>query len=353
MTKGKVFVALSGGVDSAVSTYLLKKDGYDVTGVYMKGWTAPDVECRESEDRQDAARIAATLGIAFQTLDTSKAYETLVLQPFLHDYAQGLTPNPDVLCNSHIKFGVFADYARKNGADVLATGHYARIIGGNILNGKDPNKDQTYFLWQTPKEVLPILRFPIGDLEKSEVRRIAQEATLPVAEKPDSQGVCFIGELDMQTFLRKRIPTRKGDILDEQGNVLGLHDGVPFFTRGQRHGIGISAPEPYYVAERNITNNTITVVEGREHPALHSQSIVVGQLHWLSDTPPHGELFAQIRYRGERHPVRLETCGEGVLQFTAQGSPFWAPEKGQSLVLYEKQGEDYMLLGGGVIHEYF
>jgi len=352
MIKGKAFVALSGGVDSAVSAYLLKQEGYEVTGVYMKGWTAPDVECRESEDRQDAARVAATLGIAFQTLDTSKEYERLVLEPFLRDYENGLTPNPDVLCNSQIKFGVFADYARKNGADVLATGHYARIVDGKIRSAKDAQKDQTYFLWQTPQDVLLMLRFPIGELEKSEVRRIALEAGLPVAEKPDSQGVCFIGELDMVEFLRRRIPSKKGNIIDEHGNIIGEHGGVAFFTRGQRHGIKLSAPLPYYVAERNIQENTITVVEGREHPALFSRSVGVVNMHWLLSTPPGSNIYAQIRYRGERHPVRLVSCENDVLKFEAIGDPFWAPERGQSCVLYEKQVNDYMLLGGGVINQY-
>lgn len=353
MSKGKIFVALSGGVDSAVSAYLLKQDGYDVVGVHMKGWTAPGVACSESEDRQDATRVAAKLGIPFYALDTADDYERLVLTPFLRDYAGGLTPNPDVLCNSQIKFGVFAKFARDSGADAIATGHYARIKDGMIINGKDTKKDQTYFLWQTPLSSLPMIRFPVGDLDKSEVRRIAQEAGLSVAEKKDSQGVCFIGELDMPSFLRTRIPSVSGDILNEQGKKIGEHDGVTFFTRGQRHGIGVSAAEPYYVASRDIKTNTLTVVTGRDNPLLMSDGVVLSSVHKLNDLSMEKDVYAQIRYRGERHAVSVNSKTDGTMLITTTNNKFWAPERGQSCVLYKKEGGDFVLMGGGVISEYF
>ena len=267
-TKNKVFVGLSGGVDSAVSAALLKKDGYDVTGVFIKAWTPPGYPCAWKEDRRSAMRVAAILDIPFITLDLEKEYKKEVVDYIIAEYKIGRTPNPDMMCNKEIKFGHFLRFALKNGADYVATGHYARneLRGVNyeLWEGKDKNKDQSYFLWALTQDQLGHILFPIGHLQKKEVRKLAEKFGLPQATRKDSQGLCFLGKVDMKEFLSRYMPQKRGDVLNEKGEVMGHHNGALFFTIGERHGFTITKKTesrvPLYVASKDVKKNTITVI---------------------------------------------------------------------------------------------
>ena len=350
----KVLVGLSGGVDSSVSAALLVQKGYTVIGGFIKNWSdSKDLwtgECAWRGERRDAIRVAAKLGIPLLTFDFEKEYRARVIDELFRGYEAGETPNPDVLCNEAIKFGLFLEEAKKIGADAVATGHYARIKrdwrgNAHLLRGKDPEKDQSYFLYRVSQDALKQSMFPIGHLRKTEVRKLAKKLDLPVAEKAESMGICFVGKLDMEEFLRKKIPSKPGEIVDEKGQSLGMHRGLDAYTIGQRGGILLSqGGDPWYVAKKDIAHNRLIVVQGKDHPALFASSATIHDLHWTlgkSKKTPF-ECEVQVRYRQE--PVQARATGEDELHLTFE-RPVKAVAPGQSAVLY--RGEE--CLGGGVI----
>ena len=366
----KVFVAMSGGVDSSVAALLLQKEGYEVIGCHMlcadstyysqsrsSGIEHPRFAerigtgiCKQAqEDKQDAMRVAAKLGIPFMTFDFRNEYREKVYEYMVREYAAGRTPNPDVMCNKEIKFGIFLEKALALGADFVATGHYVRkfkVQGSKfkILEAKDKNKDQSYFLWTLTPEKLKYCLFPVGDYLKSEVREMAREAGLPTAQKKDSQGLCFVGKIDFQEFLREILPQREGAVLNSRGEVLGRHDGAHFYTMGQRHGLKIGGlPEPVFVARRDVQANTLVVAEEKA-PELYQKEISVGDLNLLRGLPEKVE--ARIRYR---QPKQKASLFEIKNQKSKIKIIFEVPQRGvasgQSVVFYG--GEE--LLGGGII----
>jgi tRNA-specific 2-thiouridylase len=343
-----VFVGLSGGVDSAVSAALLKEAGYTVVGVFIKIWQPEFIECTWERDRLDAMRVAASLGIAFKEIDLSTEYEKGVVSEMIASYQKGETPNPDVACNRKIKFGTFAQWARENGADIIATGHYARTrqeFGtAQLLRAKDENKDQSYFLYQLDKNDLLKTIFPVGEMTKGEVRQKARSLGLPVAEKHDSQGLCFVGDVSMRDFLKRFIAVESGDVQTALGTTIGRHDGAALYTLGQRHGFtvdGVIAQKPLYVTSVNTKTNTITVSENKIDAA--SIRIGVRDLHWVGKLPTLPvRVFAQTRYRETPVPILIERLdADVVIRFDEPhiSSP------GQSIVFYDGD----ICLGGAVI----
>jgi len=336
----KVFVGMSGGVDSSVAAALLKEQGHNVTGVHMICWEG----CENNEDKQDAMRVCATLGIPFLTFDFRKEYKQAVFDYMVREYEAGRTPNPDVMCNKEIKFGIFLQRALSMGADYVATGHYVRLENGALKIAKDLNKDQSYFLWTLTQDQLCHALFPIGDYLKSEVRELARKFNLSTSEKKDSQGLCFVGKVDFLDFLKSSLPVRVGSVLDTAGNKIGEHEGAHFYTIGQRHGLGIGgSAEPLYIAEKDTARNTIVVAKGRVDPALFSSELIVHDVHWISGVAPEFPLncLARIRYR---QPLQKCTVtNKEKLQFQ---EPQRAVAPGQSVVFY---GEDGAMLGGGII----
>lgn len=358
--KPTVLVGMSGGVDSSLSAAILLEQGYQVVGGFIKNWSDSKDnwtgECQWRGERRDAIRVAAKLGIPLLTFDFEAAYREKVVGELFRGYAAGETPNPDVLCNEAIKFGLFFDEAKKLGMDFIATGHYARIATdehgiAHLLRGIDPDKDQSYFLYRVPQQALRQTLFPIGELRKSEVRALAAKFDLPVAEKPDSQGICFIGKLDMQDFLHTRIPPVPGDIVDEQGAIIGHHQGIESLTIGQRQGIQVSKGEdPWYVADKDIEHNRIIVVQGSDHPRLYKKTAMVKDMHWTRGTETRTQFECDVQVRYRQQPIKaiatLMLSGGNIqsvqLHFM---EPVKAIAPGQSAVLY--QGEE--CLGGGVI----
>jgi len=358
-TKPRVFVGLSGGVDSAVSAAILKKD-YDVTGVFIKVWSPDFLPCTWREDRLDAMRVAAFLEIPFITLDLEKEYKKEVVDYMIKEYKAGRTPNPDVLCNKEIKFGAFYEFARKEGSDFIATGHYAQKKEYKIKNNehryslcesKDTAKDQSYFLWNIKQEQLGHVLFPIGNKVKSEVRGLAEKLGLPNAVKKDSQGLCFIGKVDMKDFLKHFIAEKKGSVLDSEGNRIGTHDGAVFLTIGQRHGFTVAnkktASVPHYVISKNIMKNTVTVsaLNPSDVAELGKTTCKLSQVNWINK-PEIGKRY-QIRFRYHQEPL------VGTLNLSKKEwhitlpKPFTGISIGQSAVIYDNKE----MLGGGVIEE--
>lgn len=356
--KKKVFVGLSGGVDSSVSAALLQKEGYDVTGVFIKTWHPNFLPCTWKDDRRDAMAVAAHLGIPFLTFDAEAEYKKEVADAFLADYARGRTPNPDVLCNKHVKFGAFLKFAKEQGADFVATGHYARNLETrrpsgesvfSLLAGIDKNKDQSYFLWMLGADELKHILFPVGDLEKPRVRELAREFGLPTAEKKDSQGVCFLGELNMKEFLKRYVSPKKGEVLNEKGDSIGHHDGAIFHTLGERRGFTITKKgtndAPYYVIAKDMAKNTITVShrEAGELPA--EKEYALENLNWIGETPAKTERFdVRYRYRGALLPGSFMPNGDGSSKVVFENMPE-PVARGQSVVFY--RGEE--LKGGGIV----
>jgi tRNA-specific 2-thiouridylase len=361
----RVVVGLSGGVDSAVTAWLLKQQGYEVVGIFMKNWEDDD----DSEfwssniDFVDAAAVADVIGIEIEHVNFAAEYKDRVFAEFLREYQAGRTPNPDVLCNAEIKFKAFLDHALRLGAGKIATGHYARVRYNadtgrhELLKGLDPSKDQSYFLHRLNQAQLSKTLFPVGELHKTEVRRIAAEIGLPNAKKKDSTGICFIGERPFRDFLNRYIAKEPGPIRDERGRVLGRHEGLSFYTLGQRQGLGIGGVkekgaqrgggehEPWFVARKDIEKNTLWVVQGHGHPWLQSQWLEADDASWVAGSAPAPGLYAaKSRYRQADAPCTLATPGAAKFGLDFPDAQ-WAVTPGQSAVVYD--GE--VCLGGGVI----
>jgi tRNA-specific 2-thiouridylase len=351
-SKKTIFVGISGGVDSSVAAFLLKQQGYDVQGIFVKTWAPDWVPCTWVDEKRDAMRICAALDIPFHFLDASEEYKQGVADYMISEYKLGRTPNPDVLCNKVIKFGAMWKYAKDHGAVGIATGHYAQVVDGKLTKGIDAAKDQSYFLWMIEKDLLGLgqIQFPIGHLQKKEVRAIAEQAGLFTAAKKDSQGICFLGEIDMKDFLRHYIDEKPGVVLNEEGTVIGDHDGVWFYTLGERHGFRITEKDTnrtaYYIVAKDVENNTITVARSVKDSTSKNDSkegntvtISLRDTNWFIEPEQESAYTAQIRYHGtllnaeikNSHTVQLE-CDEAI-------------PLGQSLLLYK--GE--IVVGGGVI----
>mgnify|MGYP000408543992 FL=1 len=362
-SKQRVVVGLSGGVDSAVSAWLLKQQGYEVIGIFMKNWEDDDDSeyCSSNIDFVDAAAVADVIGIEIEHVNFAADYKDRVFAEFLREYQGGRTPNPDILCNAEIKFKAFLDHAMRLGAEKIATGHYARVReregAFELLKGLDPGKDQSYFLHRLNQAQLSKTLFPVGELHKSEVRRIATDIGLPNARKKDSTGICFIGERPFREFLNRYIAQAPGPIKDERGRVLGRHVGLSFYTLGQRQGLGIGGVKekgaqrgggehaPWFVARKDLANNTLYVVQGHDHPWLLSHAVSVDDLSWVAGQPPApGTLAAKTRYRQTDAPCDLHYPAPQTLALHFPDAQ-WAVTPGQSAVLY--QGD--VCLGGGVI----
>jgi tRNA-specific 2-thiouridylase len=338
----KVYIGMSGGVDSSVSAALLKKEGYKVIGVFIKVWQPEWINCTWKEDRLDAMRVAARLDIPFITLNLEKEYKEEVVDYMIDEYRRGRTPNPDVMCNRSVKFGGFYNWAMKQGADFVATGHYVISKDGQLIAGKDKNKDQSYFLWTLTKEQIAKTLFPVGNIEKPEARRLAKKFNLPNAEKKDSQGLCFIGKIDVKDFLSHYIESKKGNVLNESGEIIGEHDGAFFFTIGERHGYTITKKtpndEPYYIVSKDIINNTITVANKINNGKT---SITLSNINWNQGKAIiNRNLKARSRYRAPLQGIKF--INENTVEFK---EPQATLSSGQSLVLYDGD----VCLGGGII----
>ncbi len=360
-----VFVALSGGVDSSVAALLLKKKGYKVVGIFMRNWSENIGQkgCTYKEDEEDARLVCNQLGIPFYVFNFEKEYKKEVVDYLIKGYQSGITPNPDIMCNKYIKFGLFFRKAISLGADFIATGHYARvkqiknkklgIIDFKLLRAKDSFKDQTYFLYQLNQEILKHILFPIGNYFKKEVRDIAKKNRLITASKKDSQGICFVGKIPMRDFLKRYIEIKKGDILNEKSQKIGEHNGFYFYTIGQRWGLNINDGKgPYYVAQKNTLNNTLVVVNNRNHPLLFTKELLVKEVNWVSGEEPQFPLkcLVRIRHQGDllkAKILKMEKTKNCVI--ISSKEPIWAPAEGQAAVFYKKNE----LLGGGIIAKSF
>ena len=349
MSTAPVIVALSGGVDSAVTALLLRDAGHDVQCVHMTNWRDDDGYCEAAADFQDARRVCRELGLPLHRVDFSREYREQVFAEFLAEHRRGRTPNPDVLCNREIKFGVLREYARRLGGRALATGHYARIgrAGDRVelRKARDPSKDQTYFLAGVHARHLDDALFPLGDLTKADVRRIAHDARLPVAAKRDSTGICFIGERPFAEFLRRYLDAPAGVIRASDGRALGTHAGLPYYTLGQRQGLGIGgragdSGEPWYVAAKDHAANELIVVQGQNHPLLFRQRVLASGLHWVGEPPPGWSsgaplvCAAKIRYRQAEQACTVEARGAGRIEVRFE-TPQRVPTPGQYVVLYD------------------
>jgi tRNA-specific 2-thiouridylase len=357
-SKKTVIIGISGGVDSAVAAKLLLEQGYQVQGLHMTNWDEDDDYCVAAQDYQDARAVCTDIGIPLHHVNFAKEYREKVFADFLDEYRRGRTPNPDVACNRYIKFGDFLDYALRLGADCIATGHYARVAEQDglfkLLKGTDLNKDQSYFLHAIRPEVLPQIMFPLGELSKPEVRALANERGLPNYARRDSTGICFIGERPFREFLQGYLPAQPGDMETPDGQHIGQHGGLMYYTLGQREGLGIGGvkgyPEaPWYVGAKDMERNVLVVTQGREDPLLWSAAMATEAVHWLSglaDAAPgeHFECMVKTRYRQDDVPCSVEMNAQGGAQVSFH-NPVWAVTPGQYAVFY--QGD--VCLGGGVI----
>ncbi len=348
-----VFLGLSGGVDSAVAALLLKQQGYDVTAVFMKNWEEDDAQdyCAAAEDLAIAEEVASILDITILSVNFATEYWDRVFEHFLQEYRAGRTPNPDVLCNREIKFKAFLEYAMDLGADKIATGHYADVhqCHGSAYLGKaaDEDKDQTYFLYAIGQHALAHSLFPLAALQKSAVRELAHDNGLPNYNRKDSTGICFIGERRFRDFLEQYLPAQPGDIQQLDGTVIGQHQGLMYYTIGQRQGLGIGGPgEPWFVVRKDMESNILYVVEGKNHPALFQSGLVADELHWIANMAPALPLgcTARIRHRQPEQNCRLSETDDGCIRVDFE-QPQRAIATGQSVVFYERGS----CLGGGVI----
>ncbi len=348
----RVVVGMSGGVDSAVSALLLKRQGYEVIGVFMKNWDeeGDDGVCTAESDWRDVRDVCDVIGIPYYAVDFAKEYWDRVFSLFLSEYKAGRTPNPDVLCNREIKFKAFLDFAMKAGAEKMATGHFVRTDGeGRLLRGADGNKDQSYFLYMVHREQLKKALFPVGGMTKAEVRALAEEAGLPVSKKKDSTGVCFIGERNFKKFLQDFLPAQPGDMVTPAGEIVGRHDGLMYYTLGQRRGLGIGGRgdgRSFFVVDKDLKNNRLIVVQGEDHTLLYSRGCTAIDATFVGDPLPENtpcRLTAKFRYRQPDQPVAVTRTAD-TLHFTFD-QPERAVTPGQSAVIYD--GET--CLGGGII----
>lgn len=356
-SKQRIVVGMSGGVDSSVAALLLKQQGHDVVGLFMKNWEDDDTEdyCSSRQDLIDAVAVADTLGIDIEQVNFSAEYKERVFSEFLAEYKAGRTPNPDVLCNAEIKFKAFLDHAIAMGADCIATGHYAQVRERDglfqLLRADDGAKDQSYFLYRLNQAQLSKALFPLGTLNKTEVRELARKAGLATHDKKDSTGICFIGERPFRAFLNRYIPANPGDICTPDGARVGRHNGLMFYTLGQRQGLGIGGTrlgdgDAWYVAEKDLTNNRLTVVQGHDHVRLFADRVTAVNLSWMSGITPHCNWVygAKTRYRQKDAPcvIASSTQQSSAIEFA---EPQWAITPGQSVVVYESN----VCLGGGII----
>jgi tRNA-uridine 2-sulfurtransferase len=350
---------MSGGVDSSVAAWLLKQQGHDVVGLFMKNWEDDDTDeyCTSRTDLVDAAAVADVIGIELEAVNFAAEYRERVFARFLREYEAGRTPNPDVLCNSEIKFRAFLDHARTLGAESIATGHYARLrrVGDRVELRKavDATKDQSYFLHRLTQEQLAPVLFPLGEIAKRDVRAIAKREGIPTWAKKDSTGICFIGERPFRDFLARYLPRTPGPIETPEGQGVGHHHGLAYYTLGQRQGLGVGGTTegselPWFVAAKDGTRNALIVVQGHDHPLLYRRSLEAHDLHWISGSPPSAaaleHLGAKTRYRMPDAPCRIE-LHDGNRGRATFGEPQWTPTPGQYLVLYDGD----ICLGGGVI----
>lgn len=360
----RVIVGMSGGVDSSVAALLLKEQGYQVSGIFMQNWEDDDEHCTARQDYRDAAGVADAIGIALDTVNFAEEYWQRVFAHFLDEYSAGRTPNPDILCNKEIKFRAFLDHARSLGADAIATGHYVRVgaseaegvAGGvDLLRGLDTNKDQSYFLHTLDQQQLMPSLFPIGGFEKPWVRARARDAGLVVHRKKDSTGICFIGERKFTAFLAEYLPAQPGNIVDEHDTVIGRHNGLMYYTYGQRQGLGIGGmanadESPWFVIEKDLAENRLVVAQGHDHPRLLRDSLDAHDVHWVHGQPPANAFrcSAKVRYRQDDQPVSIVADAANATLSAHFDKPVRAITPGQSIVLYD--GE--RCLGGGIISDF-
>ncbi len=352
-----VIVGMSGGVDSSVAALLLKQQGYTVSGIFMQNWEDDDEHCTARQDYRDAASVASKLGMELTTVNFAEEYWERVFEHFLSEYSAGRTPNPDILCNKEIKFKAFLDHARTRGADAIATGHYVRSGGDNdqisLLRGLDTNKDQSYFLYTLNQEQMRPSLFPVGAIEKPVVRKMAQDAGFHVHSKKDSTGICFIGERKFSTFLAEYLPAQPGEIVTDTGKILGRHNGLMFYTLGQRQGLGIGGKKdatesPWYVLAKDLDDNRLIVGQGHNHPTLFRQHLHAHDPHWVYGDAAQ-ELFActaKVRYRQKDQKVTVTVKEDGTLDILFD-EPVRAATPGQSIVFYDNE----QCLGGAIISD--
>jgi len=343
VSKQRVFVGMSGGVDSSLTAALLVEQGYDVTGVYMKNWTQdlPGMRCPWADDLADAKRVAVHLGIPFKVYDFQTEYKQKVVDYMIDEYKAGRTPNPDIMCNQEVKFKIFLETALSDGADMIATGHYARVQEGCLLQAADDNKDQTYFLYRVSGVALNKTLFPLGEFKKPEVRKMAEERGLVTATKKDSQGICFVGSVGIKDFLSEFVETEPGEIKErESGKVVGHHDGAIFYTLGQRHGLSLGGGLPYYVVGKDMAKNEVYVSRNLNDEAMWRKELPLGDIHWINEKLDDSESFeVRLRHRGK------------LLKATLQGQslqldePERAVAAGQSAVFYR----DGVVYGGAIV----
>lgn len=352
----KVVVGISGGVDSSVAALLLKEEGYDVVGIFMKNWDDTDENgvCTAEVDYEDAVAVCNQIDIPYYSINFEKEYYDRVFTYFLDEYKKGRTPNPDIMCNKEIKFKAFLDFAKSLGADFVATGHYARVDRSAdetvMLRGVDSNKDQTYFLSQLSQEQIKDVLFPVGELEKSQVREIAHKYKLATADKKDSTGICFIGERDFNEFLSNYLPAQEGNIVDTEGNILGRHEGLMFHTIGQRRGLGIGGEgEAWFVCGKDLKKNELIVCQGKNNPLLFSNKLYASEFSTISDKeiPEEFSCTAKFRYRQADINAHVKVLGDGKIEVTYDRTKAVTP--GQAAVFY--LGE--ICLGSAIIDEVY
>jgi len=342
----KVYVGMSGGVDSSLTAALLVEQGYDVIGVYMKNWSQdlPGMKCPWADDLADAKRVAVQLGIDFKVFDFEQEYKQRVVEYMIDEYKLGRTPNPDIMCNQEVKFRLFLDTALAEGADMIATGHYARVEDGALKLAKDANKDQTYFLYRVTKKALEKTLFPLGEYDKSEVREMASARGLYTAGKRDSQGICFVGQIGIREFLGQYVTTKPGDIIDaETRKVLGRHDGAIYYTLGQRHGLDVGGGLPYYVVGKDMDTNEVYVSTNLNNASIWRDELVLSSVHWIDQAPQAGKYQMRLRHRAPLVPVQLEYRDDTLVLHPDDAQRAATP--GQSVVLYDQD----ICLGGGII----
>jgi len=341
-----VYVGMSGGVDSSLTAALLKERGHTVTGVYMKNWTQdlPGMKCPWADDLADAKRVAVQLGIDFKVFDFENEYKHKVVDYMIEEYTRGRTPNPDIMCNQEVKFKLFLEAALEDGADMIATGHYARVENGVLKMAVDTNKDQTYFLYRITEAALKRTLFPLGEFTKPQVREMAKERGLFTAGKKDSQGICFVGKVGIRDFLSQYVEQKSGSIIDKPtGKTLGHHDGAIFYTLGQRHGLDIGGGLPYYVVGKDMQKNEVYVTTDLNDDTLWKRDVRLNAVHWINLAPQDGTFKARIRHRAPLEEVELHSENDTVtLRFNDEQRAIAA---GQSVVLYHGEG----CIGGGII----